>query len=117
MPQLEGPTTEIYNYVLRGFVEKKRRRRLATVVSSGANLLKKKKRERRAPSHSLGPFIVAADYGTVLSVNPCEGCLKKADSLRQHLVPEKFTVPEAEIWGSHTQATSRYQSIHAFYSP
>ena len=43
MPQLEGPTTEIYNYVLRGFVEKKRRRRLATVVSSGANLLKKKK--------------------------------------------------------------------------
>ena len=48
MPQLEGPTTEIYNYVLRGFVEKKRRRRLATVVSSGANLLKKK-REREEP--------------------------------------------------------------------
>ena len=41
MPQLEGPTTEIYNYVLRGFgekKEKKRRRRLATVVSSGANI-------------------------------------------------------------------------------
>ena len=46
MSQLEGLTTEIYNYVLRGFVKK--RRRLATVVSSGANLLKKKK-EREEP--------------------------------------------------------------------
>ena len=45
MPQLEGPTTKIYNYVLGGFGEKKKkkRRRLATVVSSGANLLKKEK--------------------------------------------------------------------------
>ena len=40
MPQLEGPTTKIYNYVLGGFGEKKqkKKRRLATVVSSGANL-------------------------------------------------------------------------------
>ena len=26
MPQLEGPTTKIYNYVLGGFVEKKRKK-------------------------------------------------------------------------------------------
>ena len=42
MPQLEGATTKIYNYVLGGFGEKKagktRKRRLATVVSSGVNL-------------------------------------------------------------------------------
>ena len=40
MPQLEGHTTKIYNYVLGGFGEKKqkRKRRLATVGSSGANL-------------------------------------------------------------------------------
>ena len=41
MPQPEGPTTKIYNYVLGGFGEKKkkkRRKRLATDVSSGANL-------------------------------------------------------------------------------
>ena len=41
MPQLEGPTTRMYNYVLGGFGEKKaggNKRRLATVVSSGANL-------------------------------------------------------------------------------
>ena len=46
MPQLEGPTTKIYNYVLGGFgekkKEKKKNRRLATVVSSGANPEKKK---------------------------------------------------------------------------
>ena len=46
MPQLEGPTTKIYNYVPGGFEEKKKKkkkeRRLATGVSSGANLLKKK---------------------------------------------------------------------------
>ena len=46
MPQLEGPTTEIYNYVLGGLEEKKQKKRkkerLATVVSSGANLKKKK---------------------------------------------------------------------------
>ena len=42
MPQLEGPTTKIYNYVLGGFGEKKKKkkRRLATDVSSGANLKK-----------------------------------------------------------------------------
>ena len=41
---IEGPTTEIYNYVLWGFGEKKQEKtkRLATVVSSGANLLKTK---------------------------------------------------------------------------
>ena len=41
MPQLEGPTTKIYNYVLGGFGEKKqkrKKRRLTTVVSSGVNL-------------------------------------------------------------------------------
>ena len=40
IPQLEGPTTEIYNYVLGGFREKKQgeKNRLAAVVSSGANL-------------------------------------------------------------------------------
>ena len=42
MPQLEGPTTKIYNYILGVFGEKKKKkkkkRRLATVVSSGANL-------------------------------------------------------------------------------
>ena len=39
MPQLEGPTAKIYNYVLGGFGEKKQgKKRLATVVSSGANL-------------------------------------------------------------------------------
>ena len=40
MPQLEGPTTRIYNYILGGFEEKKKKkkRRLATGVSSGANL-------------------------------------------------------------------------------
>ena len=42
MPQLEGPTTKIYNYVLGEFGEEKqtekKKRRLATVVSSGANL-------------------------------------------------------------------------------
>ena len=47
MPQLEGPTSKIYNYILGGFEEekvgkKKKRRRLATVVSSGANLQEKK---------------------------------------------------------------------------
>ena len=45
MPQLEGPTTKMYNYVLGGFGEKKKKnkkKRLATVVSSGANLKKKK---------------------------------------------------------------------------
>ena len=48
MPQLEGPTTKIYNHVLGGFGEEKqgkKKKRLATVVSSGANL-KKKKKER-----------------------------------------------------------------------
>ena len=46
MPQLEGPTTKIYNYVLGEFGEKKqkeKKNRLATVVSSGANLSEKKK--------------------------------------------------------------------------
>ena len=41
MPELEGPTTRIYNYVLGGFGEKKKKKkkkRLATDVSSGANL-------------------------------------------------------------------------------
>ena len=41
IPQLEGPTTKIYNCVLGGFGEKKQRKkkkRLATVVRSGANL-------------------------------------------------------------------------------
>ena len=42
VPQIEGPTTTIYSYVLGGLREKKqeekKRRRLATVVSSGANL-------------------------------------------------------------------------------
>ena len=40
MPQPEGPTTGIYNYVLGGFGEKKKRkkRRLAIDVRSGANL-------------------------------------------------------------------------------
>ena len=43
MPQLEGPTTKIYNYALGGFGEKKagKKKKLATVVSSGANLSKK----------------------------------------------------------------------------
>ena len=44
MPQLEGPTTKIYNYVLGGLGEKKQeKKRLATVISSCANLSKKKK--------------------------------------------------------------------------
>ena len=49
MPQVEGPTTKIYNYVLGGFGEKKqgKKRRLETVVSSSANLKKKKKKENR----------------------------------------------------------------------
>ena len=39
VPQLEGPTTKIYNYVLGEFVEKKQKKnRLAKVVSSGAHL-------------------------------------------------------------------------------
>ena len=41
MPQLEGPTTKICNYVLGGFGEKKagkKKKGLATVVSSGVNL-------------------------------------------------------------------------------
>ncbi len=39
MPQLEGPTTTMYDYVLGGLGEKKqKKKRLATVVSSGANL-------------------------------------------------------------------------------
>ena len=44
MPQLEGPTTKIYNYVLGRFGEKKQKktRRLATVVSSGASPKKKR---------------------------------------------------------------------------
>ena len=45
MPQLEGPTTKIYNYVLGGLGEKKKKKkkqRLATVISSGANLGEKK---------------------------------------------------------------------------
>ena len=44
MPQLEGPTTKIYNCVLGGLGEEKKaeKKRLATVVSSGANLKKKK---------------------------------------------------------------------------
>ena len=38
MPQLEGPTTRIYNYVLGGFGGKKEeKKRLVTDVSSGAN--------------------------------------------------------------------------------
>ena len=48
MPQLEGLTTKIYNYIPGEYGEKKeekkkKRRRLATIVSSRANLLKKKK--------------------------------------------------------------------------
>ena len=47
MPQLEGPTTKIYTYVLGAFREKKQeKKRLATVVSSAANLFLKKKKER-----------------------------------------------------------------------
>ena len=40
VPQLEGPATKIYNYVLGGFGEdkQKKKKRLATVASSGANL-------------------------------------------------------------------------------
>ena len=39
MPQLEGLTTKIYNYVPGGiWGEKAEKKRLATVVSSGANL-------------------------------------------------------------------------------
>ena len=56
MPQLEGPTTKIYNYVLGGLGEKrygKKKKRLATVVSSGANLQGKKK----APHFILRIFI------------------------------------------------------------
>ena len=49
MPQLEGPTTRTYSYVLGRFEEKiaikKKKRRLATVVSSGANLKKEKKQD------------------------------------------------------------------------
>ena len=45
MPQLEGPTTKIYNYILGGFREKKRRKKLAMVVSSAANLKKKNLRK------------------------------------------------------------------------
>ena len=41
VPQLEGPTPRIYNYVPGGFGEKKaerkRKKKMATVVSSGAN--------------------------------------------------------------------------------
>ena len=38
MPQLEGPTTKTYNYVLGRFGEKKaEKKKLATVVSSVAN--------------------------------------------------------------------------------
>ena len=44
MPQLEGPTTVIYSYVLVGFGEGKKRR-LAMVFSSGANLKKKNETE------------------------------------------------------------------------
>ena len=45
MPQLEGPTTRIYNCVLGSFGEKKKKKkkkkRLATVASPGANLKEK----------------------------------------------------------------------------
>ena len=47
MPQLEGATTRIYNYVLAelwGKEEEENKRRLATDVSSGANLKKKEER-------------------------------------------------------------------------
>ena len=43
MPQLEGPTTRICNYVLGGFGEKKKKKRLATDVSSGPIFKKEKK--------------------------------------------------------------------------
>ena len=46
----EGPTSRIYNYVLRGFGEKKKKRkkrRLATNVSSCANLSKIKKENKK----------------------------------------------------------------------
>ena len=45
MPQLEGHTTRIYNYVRGDFGEKKKEEKkgLATDVSSGANLKKKKR--------------------------------------------------------------------------
>ncbi|WP_261090198.1 hypothetical protein, partial [Streptococcus mitis] len=45
MPQLEGPTTRRYNYVLGGFEEKRIfLKRLATGVSSGPIFLTKKKK-------------------------------------------------------------------------
>ena len=52
MPQLEGPTTRIYDYILGDFGKKKKEKtttkRLATDVSSGANL---KKRQRIKSCH------------------------------------------------------------------
>ena len=46
MPQLEGPTTRIYNYVLEGFGEKKEKKEEDWQhVSSGANLKEKRRNE------------------------------------------------------------------------
>ena len=45
MPQLEGPTTRIYNYVLRGFGEKKEKEDWQQVLAQ-APIFKKKKRKK-----------------------------------------------------------------------
>ena len=39
MTQLEGPTTKIYNYVLRGFGEKKQKKNLKSILRNYRNLL------------------------------------------------------------------------------
>ena len=46
MPQLEGPTTKTYNYLLGGFGEKNQKKKKDwQVVSSGANLKNKKEKK------------------------------------------------------------------------
>ena len=50
MPQLEGSTTKIYNYVPEGFGEKKQKKKKEDwqQFSSGANLKKKEKKKKIA---------------------------------------------------------------------
>ena len=50
MPQLEGPSTRMYNYVMGGFGEKKKI--LATDVGSGPILKKENAEHTRSHTHS-----------------------------------------------------------------
>ena len=68
MPQLEGPTTKIYNHVLGGFVEKKQEKRkdweqlLAQVPILKNKQKKKKKRKGGQGSWGWGLHKAAAEW-------------------------------------------------------